>query len=72
MSVYSESDCKYELSLQETAASSMKPTNKTHSVDFIIPKKPIRKSAFLSRKQAMFKYMERVENINTMLMAQKR
>lgn len=30
-------------------------------------KKPIRKSKFLSRKQVMFKYMERVERINKKL-----
>ncbi len=71
MSVYSESDVKYELSQQETADSSPKPTKEIHSADFNIRKKPIRKSAFLSRKEAMFGYMERVENINKMLMTQK-
>lgn len=64
-----ESSQKKSLSTQSTTNESCKKD--VHSCDFAIRKKPIRKAKFLSRKEAMFRYMEQVEAINKKLTVQK-
>ena len=57
----------------ESPLLSSKPCSKcTKSENFHVRQKPIRKAKFMSRKEIMFRYMEKVERINNKLLEQKR